>query len=85
VLTVLRTLEGKQYVGHEAAGRGHRYHALIEQAQARKSALRHLTDKLFKGSADLLMTHLVTEQTLSAEQTQRLRALLDQHEQKGKS
>ena len=84
VLTVLRTLEGKQYVGHEAAGRGHRYHALIEQAQARKSALRHLTEKLFKGSADLLMTHLVTEQALSTEQTQRLRALLDQHDQKGK-
>ncbi|WP_332876464.1 BlaI/MecI/CopY family transcriptional regulator [Massilia sp. S19_KUP03_FR1] len=80
VLTVLRTLETKQYVGHEAAGRGHRYHALIEPQQARKSALRHLTDKLFKGSSDLLMTHLVTDQKLTAEQAERLRALLAAHD-----
>ncbi len=79
VLTVLRTLEGKEYVGHQAAGRGHRYHALIEPQAARKSALRHLTDKLFKGSSELLMTHLVDEQ-LSDEQAQRLRAMLDQHD-----
>jgi BlaI family penicillinase repressor len=79
VLTVLRTLETKQYVGHETAGRGHRYHALIAPLQARKSALRHLTDKLFKGSADLLMTHLVTDQ-ITPEQADRLRALLAEHD-----
>lgn len=79
VLTVLRTLESKQYVGHEAAGRGHRYHALIEPQAARKSALRHLTDKLFKGSSELLMTHLVNEQ-MSTEQARRLREMLDRHD-----
>jgi predicted transcriptional regulator len=79
VLTVLRTLETKRYVGHEAAGRGHRYHALIEPQQARKSALRHLTDKLFKGSSELLMTHLVTDQ-ITPEQADRLRALLAAHD-----
>jgi BlaI family penicillinase repressor len=85
VLTVLRTLETKHYVGHEAAGRGHRYHALIEPQAARKSALRHLTDKLFKGSSALLMTHLVSEQTLSAEEAERLRALLAAHDKKEQS
>ncbi|WP_426196394.1 BlaI/MecI/CopY family transcriptional regulator [Massilia sp. DWR3-1-1] len=80
VLTVLRTLESKQYVGHQAEGRGHRYHALIEPQQARKSALRHLTDKLFKGSSELLMTHLVSDQKLSAAQAERLRALLAEHD-----
>ncbi len=80
VLTVLRTLETKQYVGHESVGRGHRYHALIEPQQARKSAIRHLTDKLFKGSSELLMTHLVSDQKLSAQQADRLRALLAEHD-----
>ena len=80
VLTVLRTLETKQYAGHEAAGRGYRYHALIEPQAARKSALRHLTDKLFKGSSELLMTHLVGDQALSAAQAERLRALLAAHD-----
>ena len=80
VLTVLRTLETKQYVGHQSAGRGHRYHALIEQQAARKSALRHLTDKLFKGSSELLMTHLVGDEALSHAQAERLRALLAAHD-----
>lgn len=85
VLTVLRTLESKQYVGHEAVGRGHRYHALIAPQQARKSALQHLTDKLFKGSASLLMTHLVSEQPLSTAEAERLRALLAAHDRDAQS
>lgn len=79
VLTVLRTLETKAYVGHEAAGRGHRYHALVEPQVARKSALRHLRDKLFNGSSELLMSHLVDEK-LSSAQAERLRALLAAHD-----
>jgi BlaI family penicillinase repressor len=82
ILTVLRTLETKGYVGHAEEGRGHRYHALIEQQQARKSALRHLTSKLFKGSTELLMTHLVSDQQLSAEQVRRMRDLLAEHDKK---
>ena len=84
VLTVLRTLESKGYVGHSEEGRGHRYHAIIEQQQARKSALRHLTSKLFKGSAELLMTHLVSDQKLSAEQVRRMRDLLAEHDKQEK-
>lgn len=76
VLTVLRTLEAKGYVAHEEEGRGHRYHALIEQQEARKSALRHLTSKLFKGSTELLFTHLVADRKLSADEITRMRKLL---------
>ena len=76
VLTVLRILESKGYVGHTEEGRGHRYFANVEQQTARKNALRHLTDKLFQGSSELLMTHLVAEQRLSPEQIRRLRKLL---------
>lgn len=83
ILTVLRTLETKGYVAHAEEGRGYRYHALVEQQLARKSALRHLTSKLFKGSAELLMTHLVSDQKLSAEQVRRMRELLAEHDKKG--
>jgi len=84
VLTVLRTLEGKGYVGHEEEGRGHRYFASIKQQAARKNAVQHLTDKLFKGSAELLFSHLVSEQKLNAEQIRRIRRLLDEHSGKEK-
>ncbi|UUZ46790.1 BlaI/MecI/CopY family transcriptional regulator [Massilia sp. B-10] len=76
VLTVLRTLETKGYVAHEEEGRGHRYHALIEQQEARKSALQHLTSKLFKGSTELLFAHLVSDRKLGADEVARMRKLL---------
>ncbi len=79
VLTVLRTLETKGYIGHEEAGRGHRFFTKVKQSAARKNAVQHLTDKLFKGSAELLFSHMVSEQKLSAEQISRMRQLLAEH------
>jgi predicted transcriptional regulator len=77
VLTILRTLESKGYVKHEEEGRVHRYSAAVRRQAARKSALRHLTKKLFDGSSELLLLHLVSERKLSTEQTERLRQILD--------
>jgi predicted transcriptional regulator len=84
VLTVLRTLQTKGYVGYEEEGRGHRYFASVKQQAARKNALQHLTDKLFKGSAELLFTHLVSDQKLSPEQIARMRELLAERNGKEK-
>ncbi len=76
VLTILRTLEQKGYVKHEEEGRVHRYFAAVKETAARKSALRHLTGKMFRGSTELLFTHLVADQKLSKDQIQRMRDLL---------
>lgn len=77
VLTILRTLEEKGYVGHEAEGRAYRYHARVERGEARVSAVERITKKLFAGSTETLLTHLVSDQELSDEQLERIRALLD--------
>ena len=82
MLTILRTLEQKGYVKHEEEGRVHRYAAAVKEIAARKSALQHLKGKLFKGSAELLFTHLVSDQKLSAEQIQRMRELLAEWKEK---
>ncbi len=84
VLTVLRTLETKGYVAHQEEGRGHRYHAVIEQQAARKSALQHLTSKLFKGSAELLFAHLVSDRKLGADEIARMRKLLANSDKENK-
>jgi predicted transcriptional regulator len=76
VLTVLRTLEAKGYVGHEGEGRQHRYFAAVQQQAAQKSALKHLLGKLFKDSSELLFARLVSDQKLSPEQIRRMRRLL---------
>ncbi|MEO6078467.1 MAG: BlaI/MecI/CopY family transcriptional regulator [Steroidobacteraceae bacterium] len=76
VLTILRTLETKGYVEHKEEGRGHRYSAAVPQQAARRSALQHLTGKLFQGSTELLFAHLVSDRKLTTEQIRRMRKLL---------
>jgi BlaI family penicillinase repressor len=85
VLTILRNLEGKGYVGPTKDGRAHRYAPLVERDAARRSALAQLSEKLFKGSAELLLTHLVADQKLSENQLKRIRLLLDKKTKKEKS
>ena len=77
VLTVLRRLEEKGYVTHEEEGRAHRYLPAIEPQAARESALERLVSRLFHGSPELLLTHLVSSRKLTAEERRRLRELVD--------
>ena len=79
VLSLLRTLEAKGHVGHEVAGRGHRYFAAIPQHEAQRSALRHLTAKLFRGSTEALFTHIVADNDLTPKAARRLRNLLSRY------
>jgi predicted transcriptional regulator len=72
VLSHLRALEAKGYVGHSEEGRAHRYHALIERADAQRGAIEALLSKLFKGSSDALLLHMVSDDKLSAKQVQRI-------------
>src|SRR6185503_12956620 len=60
VLTVLRTLEDKGFVGHTAEGKAHRYVPLVAQEAAGKSALDRLLGTVFDGSYELLLTQLVS-------------------------
>jgi predicted transcriptional regulator len=77
VLTVLRTLEDKGHVGHREAGKAHRYFAKVEARAARRTALAKLVDRVFGGSAELLLTHLVSDRKLSAAEIKRLRDIVD--------
>ena len=78
VLTVLRTLEEKGYVGHVEAGKAHRFHPLVERRDAGESVLRRITRKLFKDSPELLLTHLVSDRGLTDAELRRMRALLEE-------
>jgi len=78
VLTILRTLEKKGHVGHETEGRAHRYLPLVEREDAQESAVRRITRKLFSGSPELLVAHLLKERGLSETQLRRLRELLEE-------
>ena len=77
VLTVLRILEDKGHVTHDVEGRAHRYRPLVARADAEAGAVRRLVRTLFRGSPELLMTHLVRDRSVTPETVRRLRAVLD--------
>ena len=77
VLTVLRTLEEKGHVGHTEEGKAHRYVPLVARARAGESLLRRMTRKLFQGSPELLLTHLVSQRKLSEAELRRLRDIVE--------
>jgi BlaI family transcriptional regulator, penicillinase repressor len=85
VLSHLRTLESKGYIGHSDEGRAHRYHALIERADAQRGALEALVSRLFKGSSDALLLHMVSNDKLSAKQVQRIEERLKKKPGKGRT
>ena len=85
VLSMLRTLEAKGYVTHDAEGKAHRYSASIDRNAARRSALRAMSEKFFKGSTATLLTHFVSEEKLSDADVARLRALLAKRAKQVKS
>jgi BlaI family transcriptional regulator, penicillinase repressor len=78
VLTVLRTLEEKGYVGHTEEGKAYRYHPLVERGEAGNSVLRRMLRKVFRDSPELLLTHLVSDRGLSDEELRRMKSLLDE-------
>jgi len=77
VLTVLRTLQEKGYVRPVAEGRAHRYFPNVSQEAAGKSVLARVLDKVFAGSAESLLTQLVSDRTIDPDELRRLRKLLD--------
>ena len=64
VLTMFKILKEKGYVRHRKEGRAFIYHAIINQTDARRSALSKLIDQFFNGSPEVLAQHLLEENDL---------------------
>jgi len=77
VLTVLRTLEDKGFVAHEAEGRAYRYVPTVDREQARESHLNRLLRKLFADSPEALLTQLVSDREVPREDLERMRTLIE--------
>ena len=59
VRTQLRVLEEKGHVRHEEQGLRYVYERAVPRGEARRSALRHLIDTFFDGSAEQTMAALL--------------------------
>lgn len=77
VQTLLRQLEAKGAVGHEAQGRTFVFLPLVEEDRVRRGATRDLLDRAFGGKAGDLVAHLLKTERLSKAELDELRRLID--------
>ena len=77
VQTILRILETKGYVTHDKVDRAFVYRPIVDQAQARRRALRHLVGRLFDGSPSLLISNVLEDNTIDAAELKRLKDLIE--------
>ena len=81
---MLRFLEDKGFLRHEQDGVRYVYLPTLEPKKARRSALRHLVQTFFRGSAPEAAAALIEEGKLSGDDIERLQTLLDKARREGK-
>lgn len=76
----LRILEEKGYVTHEQEGPRYRYRPALAKERATRTALHHLVDTFFNGSAEQAMAALLDQNAsrLSGAELERLSRLVDE-------
>ena len=79
VATLLTILENKGHVDHAEEGRAFRYRPLVGREEAGRTALSRITDRVFGGSAESLLSHFVRDRRLSRDELARIREILDEH------
>jgi predicted transcriptional regulator len=79
VRTHLRILESKGHVRHEQDGVRYVYAAAVPRHSARRSALRHLVETFFDGSAEKVVSALLGGEAARLDQPQldRIAALIE--------
>jgi BlaI family transcriptional regulator, penicillinase repressor len=77
VLTTIRVLENKGYVKHMKDGRAHVYIPLLERKEATRSEIRHLVNRFFKNSHELLVLNILADKEIDERELERLRQLLE--------
>src|SRR5512133_2283331 len=77
VLTILRNLEAKGFVKHQAEGRVFRYSPAITEEAVRGSAVTRVIRKFFGGSPLGMVAHLVENEKLSKAEVKHLQTLID--------
>ncbi|MEX2142766.1 MAG: BlaI/MecI/CopY family transcriptional regulator [Pirellulales bacterium] len=82
VQTLLRQLEAKGAVGHDAEGRTFVFYAKLRQDRAQRTAVRNLVERVFGGDVGGLVAHLLHHERMSPEELKKLRRVID--EQRGR-
>lgn len=82
VQTLLRGLEDKGAVDHEAEGRLFVFHPLVEEGKFKQNAVGDLVERAFGGNVRGVMVHLLKHEKLSQTELNELRQLIEERRNK---
>jgi predicted transcriptional regulator len=82
VATLLTRLEKRGVVSHRLAGRQFIYRAEVTEPEVRRSMVGELTNSLFQGRTAALISHLLVERGLGADELGEVKQLIAQAEQR---
>jgi BlaI family penicillinase repressor len=78
VQTLLRQLEAKGAVGHEADSRTFVFFPRLKEDKVKRTAARDLLERVFGGNVGSLVAHLLKNERLSRSELDELQRLIDQ-------
>lgn len=81
VLTTIRILERKGYVGHAKDGRAHVYTTLVAENEASRSEIRHLVSRFFRNSHEDLVLNILEDRGIDPTELDRLRRMLERSDE----
>jgi len=86
VRAMLRVLEEKGHVKHQEEGMKYVYAPVVAAGKAKRSAVKHVMDTFFQGSAEQIVAALldVSSNRLTREELDRMAALIEKAKQEGK-
>lgn len=80
ISSIVRILEKKGYVGYKAFGKTYQYYPLISKMQYRKYSFSRVLDNYFDDSVENLLSFMVKEKKLSAEDIRKIEELIQKNE-----
>lgn len=83
VSTIVRILEQKGYVGHEAVGGSHRYHAIAKMEEFRRKTFGELIRNYFDNSYMGVVSALVEDEKISVDELKELINRVERGEKEG--
>ncbi len=82
VQTLLRGLEEKGSISHEAEGRTFVFVPLVAEEKFKRNATRDLVQRVFGGNAGSLVAHLLMNENVSREEVDEIRKLINRRVKK---
>jgi predicted transcriptional regulator len=84
VSTITRILEKKGFAGHRDYGKSHQYYPLVSKKEYSKNSLKKLVQNYFSNSYENMVSFFAREESLSVEEMQEIRDIIDEEIQKNK-